>query len=69
MNQPATATLATYPHLTINADGVPLIAGTTMKVVELVTAHRKAGELAAYRIDRQLELAVFLCNQCQYMVQ
>jgi uncharacterized protein (DUF433 family) len=37
MSQSAAATL-TYPHLTTDADGVPLIAGTTMKVVELVTA-------------------------------
>jgi uncharacterized protein (DUF433 family) len=43
MSQPATATTPTYPHLTINADGVPLIAGTTMKVVELVTAHQAHG--------------------------
>jgi len=25
-----------YDHIVLNADGVPLIAGTTMKVVELV---------------------------------
>jgi uncharacterized protein (DUF433 family) len=42
MSKPATAT-PTYPHLTINADGVPLLAGTTMKVVELVTAHLAHG--------------------------
>jgi|ERR1700680_1472029 len=42
MSKPATATL-TYPHITANADGVPLIAGTTMKVVELVTAHLAHG--------------------------
>jgi uncharacterized protein (DUF433 family) len=43
MSQPATATTPTYPHLTINADGVPLIAGTTMKVVELVMANQAHG--------------------------
>jgi uncharacterized protein (DUF433 family) len=42
MSKPATST-PTYPHLTTNADGVPLIAGTTMKVVELVTAHLAHG--------------------------
>lgn len=42
MSKPATAA-PTYPHLTTNADGVPLIAGTTMKVVELVTAHLAHG--------------------------
>ena len=43
MSQPATVTLATYPLFTINAVRVPLIAGTTMKVVELVTAHQAHG--------------------------
>jgi uncharacterized protein (DUF433 family) len=42
MSKPATAT-PTYPHITANADGVPLITGTTMKVVELVTAHLAHG--------------------------
>ena len=42
MSEPATAT-PTYPHITANADGAPLIAGTTMKVVELVTAHLAHG--------------------------
>ncbi len=42
MSQPTTAT-STYPHLSTNADGVPVIAGTTMKVVELVTAHLAHG--------------------------
>jgi uncharacterized protein (DUF433 family) len=42
MSQPATAA-PTYPHLSTNADGVPVIAGTTMKVVELVTAHLAHG--------------------------
>jgi len=43
MSKPATAIAPTYPHLTINADGAPLIAGTTMKVVELVMAHQAHG--------------------------
>jgi uncharacterized protein (DUF433 family) len=38
MSSPVSVT-PTYPHLSTNADGVPVIAGTTMKVVELVTAH------------------------------
>jgi uncharacterized protein (DUF433 family) len=42
MSRPATAT-PTYPHLSTNADGVPVIAGTTMKVVELVTAYLAHG--------------------------
>jgi uncharacterized protein (DUF433 family) len=42
MSKPGAAT-PTYPHLTTNADGVPLLAGTTMKVVELVTAHLAHG--------------------------
>jgi uncharacterized protein (DUF433 family) len=32
-----------YEHITIDPNGVPLIAGTTMKVVELVTAHLSYG--------------------------
>jgi uncharacterized protein (DUF433 family) len=42
MSQPAPATAA-YAHITINADGVPAITGTTMKVVELVMAHQAHG--------------------------
>jgi len=42
MSHSAAATL-TYPHLTTDADGVPSIAGTTMKVVELVTAQLAHG--------------------------
>jgi uncharacterized protein (DUF433 family) len=42
MSQPAPAT-SMYPHITINVDGVPAIAGTTMKVVELVMAHQAHG--------------------------
>ena len=33
-----TPTATTYEHIRIDVDGVPLIAGTTMKVVELVMA-------------------------------
>lgn len=32
-----------YEHVEIDPAGVPLIAGTTMKVVELVTAHLAYG--------------------------
>jgi uncharacterized protein (DUF433 family) len=42
MNQPATVA-STYPHLAFTVDGVPLIEGTTMKVVELVMAHQAHG--------------------------
>jgi uncharacterized protein (DUF433 family) len=28
-----------YPHIEINADGVPLVAGTTTKVIEIVQDH------------------------------
>lgn len=27
---------ATYPHIEINSDGVPIVSGTTTKVVEIV---------------------------------
>ena len=33
----------TYEHVQIGADGVPIIAGTTMKVVELVMAQMAYG--------------------------
>jgi uncharacterized protein (DUF433 family) len=33
---PVTST--TYEHVQVNADGTPIISGTTMKVVELVMA-------------------------------
>ena len=33
----------TYPHVDVHADGVPYIAGTTMKVVELVEAQAAYG--------------------------
>ena|SRR5258708_5956606 len=42
MSQPATATPA-YPHLTSNAQGAMILAGTTMKVVELVMSQRAHG--------------------------
>ena len=42
MSQPATAAPA-YPHLTTNAQGAVVLAGTTMKVVELVMAQRAPG--------------------------
>ena len=32
-----------YQHIVLDDGGVPLIAGTTMKVVELVTAHQAYG--------------------------
>jgi uncharacterized protein (DUF433 family) len=32
-----------YEHVVLNQEGVPLISGTTMKVVELVSAHLAHG--------------------------
>lgn len=32
-----------YEHIEIDSSGIPMIAGTTMKVVELVTAHLAHG--------------------------
>ena len=32
-----------YPHIVLNADQVPIILGTTLKVVELVMAQRAYG--------------------------
>lgn len=32
-----------YPHVEVGEDGVPFLAGTTMKVVELVMAQRAHG--------------------------
>jgi len=32
-----------YMHIQLQGDGVPIIAGTTMKVVELVTSHLTYG--------------------------
>ena len=37
------ATSTTYEHIQIEANGVPFISGTTMKVVELVTAQMAYG--------------------------
>jgi uncharacterized protein (DUF433 family) len=37
------ATETTYEHVHIDANGVPIIAGTTMKVVELVMAQMAYG--------------------------
>jgi uncharacterized protein (DUF433 family) len=34
-----TFTETRYEHIVLNENGIPIIAGTTMKVVELVTAH------------------------------
>ncbi len=36
-------TLTDYKQVVINEKGVPIIAGTTMKVVELVGAHQAYG--------------------------
>ena len=36
-------TITTYEHVQIDAQGVPIIAGTTMKVVELVMAQMAYG--------------------------
>lgn len=33
----------TYEHVQLDADGVPFVAGTSMKVVELVMAHMAHG--------------------------
>lgn len=37
---PMTATPTKYAHVELDDRGVPIIAGTTMKVVELVRAHQ-----------------------------
>jgi uncharacterized protein (DUF433 family) len=36
-------TITTYEHVRLNSQGVPIIAGTTMKVVELVMAQMAHG--------------------------
>lgn len=36
-------TVTTYEHIQLDADGAPFIAGTTMKVVELVMAQMAYG--------------------------
>ena len=38
-----TQTKTTYEHIYLNQDGIPLIAGTTMKVIELVLDYRAYG--------------------------
>ncbi len=38
-----TSSTTTYEHVQIDADGVPVISGTTMKVVELVMAQMAFG--------------------------
>lgn len=40
---PQAAIQMTWPHIDFGTDGVPFIAGTTMKVVELVLAQRAHG--------------------------
>jgi uncharacterized protein (DUF433 family) len=37
------ATATTYQHIVLNEVGVPLIAGTTLKVVEIIEAQRAYG--------------------------
>lgn len=32
-----------YPHIAVNASGIPFVSGTTLKVVELVMAQRSYG--------------------------
>ena len=38
-----TLTATEYKHILLDDNGVPIIAGTTMKVVELVTSHLTYG--------------------------
>ena len=38
-----TLTATEYKHILLDDNGVPLIAGTTMKVIELVTSHLTYG--------------------------
>jgi uncharacterized protein (DUF433 family) len=40
---PSAQPILTYPHIEIGPNGVPLLAGTTMKVVELVMAQQAYG--------------------------
>ena len=40
---PAQPAAVRYPHIEIDQNGVPLLAGTTMKVVELVMAQQAYG--------------------------
>ncbi len=39
----AIAPAVPYPHIDYDVQGAPIVAGTTMKVVELVTAQRAHG--------------------------
>ena len=32
-----------YPHISVTAEGIPIVAGTTMKVIEIVLAQRSYG--------------------------
>ncbi len=43
MKVSATASAIGYPHIDYDAQGAPIVAGTTMKVVELVMAQRAHG--------------------------
>ncbi len=43
MSATAPSTVTTYPHIDRDAQGAPVIVGTTMKVVELVMAQRAHG--------------------------
>lgn len=43
MTQPDTATTAKYPHISQTDQGVAIIEGTTMKVIEIVLANRSYG--------------------------
>lgn len=40
---PSAQPILTYPHIEIGQNGIPLLAGTTMKVVELVMAQQAYG--------------------------
>jgi uncharacterized protein (DUF433 family) len=39
----ATPAKVPYPHIELSSEGVPILSGTTMKVVELVSAQRAYG--------------------------
>lgn len=43
MTQPDTATTAKHPHISQTDQGVAIIEGTTMKVIEIVLAKRSYG--------------------------
>jgi uncharacterized protein (DUF433 family) len=40
---PSSLTQTEYPHIVLSQDNVPIIGGTTLKVVELVMAQRAYG--------------------------